>query len=278
MTENKAVSPCIYPRCDDGKGEKVLTRQVMCNDCRRLYWQQIRWLMLDYLTLVTQLPKPVRSGTSVGKAPKSKSFGHPAQWASDMAREIAAAFHFAELMLAEHLGHDRVLDPKKPQAARTRDAWLYITNLFDAFCSSPVAVYQVPVFLDLHRKVRGAMGYRRVVKTLPMTCPKCDLAGTMTIEAGGGTDQVTCSACGYAVDENRFDFLAKMFVEDALDKLMADYDRWKAAQLAQQALGAAMARDIEEVIAEAMAIDWCATRPHVELLPPCDAVTIVPTT
>lgn len=218
------MGPCQYPNCKDKDGSPHLTQETFCDACQRRYRKLIDWLVLDWVLLRTDLPKPVVIGDATSATPsKSKTFGHPAEWASVTSAEIADALNWAEDALREYQGHEPPPHPGVRESGRVAHAYRYLTDQFTAACDFDAAVDTAVDFYDLHRKVRRALGYTRIVQWLPTPCPWCDTAALVR-----DIGRVECRECGKVVDEKHYGWFAGWIV----DQLIEDYDTLKAAELA----------------------------------------------
>jgi hypothetical protein len=217
-----AVSPCVYPRCNDGHGNPTLTTQVMCERSRRHYRREIDWLVMDYVALKAGMPAPVRSGTHERQS-NLKSFGHPAEWASDQAAEIAQVLNWIEDGLRDHLGHTPPPHPFVRQNRLVSHAYRYLTDKFDDLCTYPAAGDSAEEIHALHQKCRRLLGQTKFGQLLPTPCPACD-AATLTRT----TDSISCAECGETIREEHYAFMTRVI----LDELIDSYDTPKPTGLA----------------------------------------------
>lgn len=220
-----AVSPCIHPTCDDGTGNPALTTQTMCDRCRRHFRRELDWLVLDYVTIKATLPKPTATqrvgGSSSGK-PSQRSFGHPAEWASDRCTEVAGLLNDAEdqLRAARNEGPALFVCPESTKVA---SAHRYLTDRWDQFCTFDNADEFADAIHETHRVLRNALGQSRGGVKLPVPCPTCDVASL--VQAAG---QITCAGCHRVIREADYG----LFTRIAVDYLIDEYDTQKAAELA----------------------------------------------
>ena len=212
-----AVRPCIHPRCDDGTGNPYLTTQTMCDPCRAHYRRQFDWLIADYVTLKTTLAKPAASTGTFTRA-KNQSFGHPAEWASDMCHDIANMLNAAEDELREAVDAGPALYVI-PEPVKVVNAQRFITPRWDLFCTFPNADEFVDAIGQTHAHIRSRMGLTRFVQKLPMPCPSCDVAALVRT-----VGQVTCGACDRVIREEDYPMLARIAATAALDDLVDAYD------------------------------------------------------
>ena len=216
-----AVSPCTHPRCDrgDNGNRQLVVGGGMCDPCRSRYRREIDWLALDYVTLKTGFPSPARRSDDGARHGKRDSFGHPAEWASDTARDIAQMLNWIEDGLREHLALEPPPHPGHAEPRLIAHAHATLTARFDALCTYPDAEDSATEISDAHWKIRRALGQSRFVQHLPAPCPWCDTAALVR-EVGS----VSCRECGKVIDETHYDWLAGWLV----DRMIEDYDAQKA--------------------------------------------------
>lgn len=203
----------------------------MCARSRRHYWNRVQGLVALYAEIKTAMPSLTRG--EVSSSGTSKSFGHPAQWASDTAREIARLLNDLEDDLRDTLGHAPPPNEHTTSEARMVDhAWKYISNRFDALCTHPAAGDLAQGVLDLHSRIRGAMGYRRRFRYLPgVPCRACDVVGYMVAGDGEGSDRITCEKCDAELPPQLVEFTIRTVSEERLANLVAEYRHARASQL-----------------------------------------------
>lgn len=234
-------APCVYPRCDDGttEHEPILTVHVVCDSCRKQYAKVLHWLVMDYVTIKSSMASPVRRAKDGSKhvSPKAKTFGHPAEWASDAARKIAQLLNDLENDLRDHMGDEPPLNPFYPEVVLVQRAYQYVTAHFEDLVRFPLAADWWDVLIDLHGKMRSSLGQTRFVEHLPTPCPSCDVKSLVR-----SIGQITCSnsECGRVITEDQYPFLTRIVIDD----LIRSYDL-----AAQYTLGEAMAADIEALLA-----------------------------
>lgn len=227
MTDPRpSVSPCRFPGCRDHNGDPVLTVDLFCSACRARYRTLLDRVVLDWVTLRSTLPTPARREGDGSKhtSQRSKSFGHPAEWASDTAREIADALNEAEDYLREALGH--APPPRHPgfrERNRVGHAYRYLTAQFDRLISNDdrAAVDTAVQLGDLHGKVRSVLGLSLRRQTLPTPCPWCDVAALVR-----SVGSISCTECGKVIEEQHYDWLAGWIV----DRMIDDYDTRRATE------------------------------------------------
>jgi ribosomal protein L37AE/L43A len=210
------IAPCVYPNCHDMDGNPRLTHDIICQASRYQYRRTLDWLALDYVHLKSTMGTPTRGGSEVRyESPKSKSFGHPSEWASMTCTEIASALNWAEDGLRDHLGHTPGIRPDARETIVVSHGYRYLTAQFEGLCEYPAAGDTAGELDELHRKIRRHLGLTRWVQRLPTPCPWCDtLALVRTV------GQIDCEACGKTIDEKHYEWLAGHII----DRLIDDYD------------------------------------------------------
>lgn len=205
------VAPCAYPGCDDGEGNAALTTDVICTRSRRHYRKVLDWLTIDYVTVKTQMPKPAKR-TAGAQRRAQREYGHPAEWASDMAREIAEVMNLIEDGLRDYRGDEP--PPNLRTAAEPRvveHARRYFDVRFDDLCTYPAAADTAVELDDLHQKVRRALGQTRFAQRIPTPCPECDVAALVRT-----VDQIDCRSCGAQIPESHYEFFANVLIDEVI--------------------------------------------------------------
>ena len=220
-----AVSPCTHPRCDrgDNGNRQLVVGGGMCTPCRSRYRREIDWLVLDYVTLKTGFPSPARRSDDGARHAKRDWFGHPAEWASDTARDIAQMLNWVEDGLREYLALEPPPHPGHAEPRLIAHAHATLTAQFDALCIYPAAEDSATEISDAHFKVRRALGYTKLMQPLPTPCLVCGVVALVR-----SVDQVKCEACGKVVGEQHYGWLAGWIVDQAIH----DYDTREAERLA----------------------------------------------
>lgn len=213
----RTIRPCIHPTCDDGTGNRSLTTRVMCDRCRLHYRRQLTWLVEDYVTLKTSLPRPItHPGTRRGHP---DTFGHPAEWASDHCRDIAGMLNDSEDELRAISGTGPALYVEL-EARKVASAYRYLTDRWDQFCTFPQADVYADMVVNTHKTIRSGLGLTKWVQKLPVPCPTCDTAAL--IQTVG---LITCGECGREIREDDYPLFARI----ALDFLIDAYDTQNSA-------------------------------------------------
>jgi len=218
MVEPRQTRPCCYPGCRDGNGDPRLTRDVVCEVSRSHFRRLItEWLPLDYVTIRATMPTPLagHAGPKV-RTTSMRSYGHPAEWASDMLAAVAAALNDAETALRAHLGHAVGLDRSAAEAVRVRHAIRYLDVWWDEFCTAPSVGDSAAALLELHSRVRRALGQTRLSVHMPAPCPHCDLIMLFRYYQGVGNDIIDCRNCNKALTEPEYNAYAKSLAESVL--------------------------------------------------------------
>lgn len=192
--------------------------------------QTLYWLALDWIQLDSTLPSPPKG--EGGRASNIKDYGHPAEWASDKARQIVDLVTSWHDYLAEERNErgpttgvafgrtgqfqSRVETTQKDRL-RLVAAWKYLeprceqlVELVDAD-----ALKELP---DLHYGIRRTLGHNAPKYTLPMPCPnyECELLTLVRVQ-GVGQDFISCDSCGYTIKELHYPLLIRMALDAFLN-------------------------------------------------------------
>jgi len=210
------ISPCAYPGCRDDDGNARLTREVICEPSRRHYRKILDRLAMHYVVLRMTLPKPVPATRERVMRVVAKEYGHPAEWASDMARAVADQMGEAHDGLADHLRHDPPPHPGSREYGRVAHAHHYLTSWFERLCEYPAAGDTAEALYDLDRVIRRGLGQTDPRRHLPVPCPGCELLTLVQEIDGAGTDSVECQACGHLIRAEHYGLWTRMLVDDML--------------------------------------------------------------
>jgi hypothetical protein len=185
----------------------------MCKHCQRRFARLLGWLVMDWVHLATALPTPSAGGRQEVRT-SQKVYGHPAEWASDTAADIAAVLNATHDALADHLGHRSA--PTSPgEVFRVRAAWDFLE------CRIPeLALYSggedaAIEMRDLHGKIRSRLGLTRPRQLLPTPCPACDLR-TLFRSIDAYNDSIECGACGHIIREEHYPFYTRLVLDTIL--------------------------------------------------------------
>ena len=188
------------------------------------------WLALDWIHLSHDLPSPAKG--EKGRTSNIREYGHPAEWASVKAAEIADMLTSWHDFLAEERKETRPRRKRMRLDEDGNDVWAYAVNqqqrLISAWkyleprCEQLVdivdgdALQELP---DLHHGIRRAIGASVPKYTLPVPCPnsECGLRTLVRIQ-GVGQDFISCDACGYTIKEVHYPFLIRL----TLDAFLTD--------------------------------------------------------
>lgn len=217
---NRPIGPCKYPGCKNTDGDPELTTEIMCRRCQRRYQKLLEHLADDWLTLHRDLPQPaVRA--NVVRATTAKTYGHPAEWASDMAADIADRLNGVHSELANHLNATPAPHPGSPEKSKVRQAWAFLRVRIPALVELDWNGDFAIELNDTHRKVRAGLGHTRARQALPVPCPNCGLK-TMFRTADPFNDRITCEACEWHTTEEHYPLLARMAIDTLLAEAEAD--------------------------------------------------------
>ena len=220
-----SIGPCPYPGCRDVDGNPRLTRDVICMASRRHYATIIDRLVLHYVLIRRDLPRPVAPPGERVTRVVAKTWGHPAEWASDTCRAIADQLGLAHEGLADHLHHDGPPHEGSREPGRVRISHHYLTAWFDRLCTMPGAGDTAEALYDLDRDVRRGLGKTDPRRFLPVPCPntECGLLGLVReVSTEDGTDEVTCHACGERIPSERYSWWTRQLLDEMLDDAPLD--------------------------------------------------------
>ncbi|WP_245560521.1 hypothetical protein [Nocardia asiatica] len=186
----------------------------MCEPCQRRFARLLGWLALDWVNLSTTLPLPPRRQQERVSQVR-QVFGHPAEWASDTAAEIATVLNWTHDSLADHLGETPPPHPGITEHYRVRAAWNYLECRIPQLAASGFGGDAAVDMRDLHGKIRARLGYTRPKQTLPTPCPACDLRLLhRTIDFR--SDFIDCENCGHTIPEEHYPFYTRMVLDTIL--------------------------------------------------------------
>lgn len=219
-----------------------------CAGCQRRFRRLLDDVLLDFSALKAYMPKPVvRRQVVQQQASGGKSFGHPAEWASVTAQEIAQTLRQQHAALAEenrdHFPGTTALSSYMRQVhaappARTADevvivraAHKYLTDYFDVLCTFDGAPDIAQELHDLHRQVRNGLGHSQPRERLDAPCPHCRML-TLVRYPGAAGAPIECQNCGRQVRTDDYGQLvtvaaavASDAIADAIDASIYAYDR-----------------------------------------------------
>lgn len=217
--------PCVYPKCGngldaEGKPTARLTTEGMCRNCQRQYRKVLGWVVQDWVFLHDSQPAPARRHDT-NRQSSAKVYGHPAEWASDMAAKIAGSLNDTHDDLAEVLRASPAPHKGTHEAGRVRAAWDFLECRIDRLARMPGAGDIAKHLVDMHGHVRSVIGLNAQRYALAMPCPNCQLR-TLYRQVDRHRDSIECGNCGRLYDEDQYKFLSKLVVEIILAEETAD--------------------------------------------------------
>lgn len=208
------ISPCKYPKCADTHGDPQLTSLGMCEPCQRRYARLLGWLTMDWVNLYSNLPTPLRR-QQVRVARAQQVFGHPAEWASDTAAEIATTLNATHDSLADHLGDTPPPHQGITERLRVRAAWTYLECRIDRLAATEFGRDMAIEMQDLHGLIRSRLGLTKPRQLLPTPCPSCELR-TLFRSIDRYNDSIECGSCGHVIREEHYPFYTRMVLDTIL--------------------------------------------------------------
>lgn len=213
----RTIGPCPYPGCRDVDGNPRLTRDVICESSRRHYRKVLDRLALHYVLLRVTMPRPVATTGERVMRVVAKVYGHPAEWASDLAASVADQLGDAHDGLADHLHHDPPPHPGSREYGRVAHAHHYLTSWFDQLCTWPGAGDTAEALYDLDRNIRRGLGKTDPQRHLPVPCPECQLLTLVRSLDSDGTDAVDCRNCQHTIRAEHYGLWTRMLLDEAID-------------------------------------------------------------
>lgn len=214
------ISPCIYPRCDDGTGNPVLTTEGACRVCRHRYRRLINHLVLDWARLRTEMPAPTAQPDTTRRTQR-RVYGHPAEWASDSAADIANKLNWTHDALADHLGDRPPPHPGTTERGRIQAAYTYLEPRIHQLVTIDSAADIATELAELHHRIRANLGYTRLYQRLPgVPCLNCSTMALVLID----NDTIECGECGETIRHELFGLIARHAVDSLIDRYDAEHD------------------------------------------------------
>jgi hypothetical protein len=215
---DRDLRPCVYPGCRDTDGDPRITRDVICETSRPHFRRLLtEWLPLDYVTVRATMPTPAGgSGGPKIRTSSTRSYGHPAEWASDTLAAIAGRLYDAEVAMRVQLTHPAAVDRRHSEAGRVRLAIRYLDRWFEALCVSDIAGDTAAGLLDVHHLVGRALGRGRQSVHLPVPCPHCDWLTLFRTFSGFGQDTIDCRACKETLTDAHYQAYSRSLADEAI--------------------------------------------------------------
>lgn len=212
------IAPCVMPGCRDNDGNARLTRDVICESSRRHYARTLDRIVLHYVLIRRDMPAPTAPPGEKVMRIVAKTYGHPAEWASDTARAIADLLNDTHDGLAEHLRREPPPHPGSRELGRVAAAHAFLTVNFADLCTWPAAADTAEAVHDLNRRIRSGLGLTDPRRFLPVPCPQpsCGLLGLVRTIEEDGTDRVDCHACGEIIPSDRYAWWTRTLLEETL--------------------------------------------------------------
>jgi hypothetical protein len=180
--------------------------------------------LTDYVLLRTQFPHPVRAiGRSAPR--KSRTYGHPAEWASDTSRTIADLLDETNAALRDHL---KLTPPPPRQRAESRvvmHAYNTISGAINQFCDWEYAPDAIIEIKDVQHYIRKCLGYNRQRQHLPTPCPTCQQLGLVREVHLDRRDHIQCMNCGGEIRELEYGLFSRVIIDELLKKADKDAQR-----------------------------------------------------
>lgn len=208
------VARCAHPDCKRDRGEAAYTELGVCEPCQRRVARALDRVVMDWVTLHATLPAPNKGEKQ--RTAKVKEYGHPAEWASVMAADIAECLNAAHDSLADTLGQTPPPHPGASEVVRVRAAYKYLSVRIVELCRTVYAADLITEWIDLHAKVRGQLGLSRPRIAVPMPCPQCEVAALVRISDFGG-DWIECGNCQTTITTSHYRFYADTYFRYVMD-------------------------------------------------------------
>ncbi len=233
------------PATDHSTPDRPEPRILSPHEVRLLMYR----LTLDWVGLrLAEAAPSVSAPPSLTGARTSnvRTFGHPAEWASDTCALIATQFWWWHEDLSSRRGETpprrlarpwfwddrghRVVPTVVPRTRRApartateqavvKAAWKYLEPRVEELIevSHPETEPFAPAF-ELHGSIRARMGLTQQQRTLPIPCPNndCNLRTLQRI-AGMEHDFIICGACKYTIKAEHYPLLVRMALDTITD-------------------------------------------------------------
>lgn len=173
---------CVYPDCEE------TTLDVMCDSSRSRYRRILDLLVMDYAAIKHTMPLPTKA--KVGITGNLRTYGHPAEGASDLTADIAGALNWIEDDLRNYLGHAPPPHPRVEEHRLVRHAHRYLADRFHDLCTFPAALEAADEIVTLQRKCQAMIGHVQLPQRLKRRCQHCQQRSVMRTD-----NTVWCDSC-----------------------------------------------------------------------------------
>ncbi|MFJ4653884.1 hypothetical protein ACIP5Y_21685 [Nocardia sp. NPDC088792] len=208
-----SIRPCTYPNCGGRDSDPALTGLGMCEHCQAQFARLLGRLVVDWVNLATNLPTPAQRARE--RRSSQQVYGHPAEWASDTAAEIATVLNETHDALADYLIQSPAPHPGTGELVRVRAAWNFLECRIPDLAMYPGGEDAAIEMIDLHGKIRSRLGLNRARQILPTPCPSCELR-TLFRSVDAHTDSIECGACGHVIREDHYPFYTRLVLDTIL--------------------------------------------------------------
>ncbi|WP_159850247.1 hypothetical protein [Nocardia sp. CY41] len=211
-----AIAPCQHPDCRDVDGNPRLTHDGICEGCQRRTARLLSRLVTDWVHLHVDMPTPPRRKRAE-RTSRTREYGHPAEWASVTAAQIARALNEIHADLTALRGETLAPDVWASELVRVRAAWTYLEPRTAELAALPDIRDRIVELRDLHGQIRSRLGLTKPRQILPAPCPACELRTLLrTIEPHN--DQIQCGNCGHLIQNDHYEFYTRVILDTILEK------------------------------------------------------------
>lgn len=208
-----AVKTCAHPDCTRAEGKPAPTSQGVCEPCQRRIARRLNQLAADWVMLHALLPAPLKGDKTRGA--KIRDYGHPAEWASDMAADIAECLNAAHDALADTRNETPPPPPTASETTRVRAAYNYLSVRIAALSHTDYVGDTITEWNGLHTKVRQHLGQTRPRIAMAAPCPQCSMR-TLIRYIDVRQDWVECGTCKLIITEDLYRFYAQVLLDEIL--------------------------------------------------------------
>lgn len=173
-------------------------------------------LALDYVMLRDQMPSPITTRTRT--APRgSRTYGHPAQWASDTARAIADSLDATDEAVRDHLGHTPPPPRQRAENRVVNHAYNSLKQRLQDLPDFPGIEDAIQEMQDIHNNIRHALGQNRQRKALSLPCPNCGAVPVFRTVYDDRRDIIECHMCAYEIKESEYGLYARIVIDELIE-------------------------------------------------------------